>query len=172
MSWYRVASSYAITRYWPAVLLGWFSLGLLLHFLSPSWDQVAKDGDFAFMPPEMPSLQGQAWLDAGFPEQRSKSQLAIILARPESPLNEADLAIGLDVGRRLQHQLAQVCWQLAESAESSERRQQLLDKALESLHQSIELDQQLANNLATFSDNSTIRKNLDRLAIAYWDRSQ
>ena len=167
-----MASSYAITRYWPAVLLGWFSLGLLLHFLSPSWDQVAKDGDFAFMPPEMPSLQGQAWLDAGFPEQRSKSQLAIILARPESPLTEADLAIGLDVGRRLQHQLAQVCWQLAESAESSERRQQLLDKALESLHQSIELDQQLANNLATFSDTSSIRKNLDRLAIAYWDRSQ
>jgi hypothetical protein len=75
---YRVASSYAITKYWPGVLVGWLLVGLSLQWLAPSWDSVAKDGDFAFMPSSMPSIQGQAFLDAGFPENRVKSQIAIV----------------------------------------------------------------------------------------------
>jgi putative drug exporter of the RND superfamily len=172
MNRYRVTSSYAITKYWPAVLVGWLVLGVSLQWLAPAWETVAKDGDFAYMPATMPSLQGQAALDAGFPANRAKSQVAIILARPEGNLGEADLAVGLDVGRRLLHQLAEVSWKEAERAKSLGARQRLLDKAMESLNQAISLDEQLASILTQFGENAPIRRNLDRLAIAYWDRGQ
>jgi len=169
---YRVASSYAITKYWPGVLVGWLLVGLSLQWLAPSWDSVAKDGDFAFMPSSMPSIQGQAFLDAGFPENRVKSQIAIVLARPDSPLQEADLAVGLDVGRKLLHQLAEVSWKEASKTKSLSDRQRLLDKAMDSLNQAIGLDEQLAALLTQFGDDAPVRKNLDRLAVIYWDRGQ
>ena len=172
MNRYRVTSSYAITKYWPAVLVSWLVLGVSLQWLAPAWETVAKDGDFAYMPATMPSLQGQAALDAGFPANRAKSQVAIILARPEGNLSEADLAVGLDVGRRLLHQLAEVSWKEAERAKSLANRQRLLDKAMESLNQAISLDEQLASILTQFGENAPICRNLDRLAIAYWDRGQ
>ncbi len=172
MNRYRVASSYAVTKYWPGVLIGWTILGLLLHSFAPSWDSVAKDGDFAFMPSNMPSLEGQALLDAGFPQQRTKSQLAIILARPDAQLMEADLAVGLHIGRDLQHQLAHATWQLAEKSKSINERQTLLNKTLESLNQAIRLDDQLSSILTNFGEDSPVRRNLDRLAILYWDRGQ
>lgn len=169
---YRVASSYAITKYWPTVLVGWLVVGFFLQWLAPSWESVAKDGDFAFMPASMPSLKGQAWLDAGFPENRAKSQIAIVLARPEAELQEADLAVGLDLGRKLHHQLAEVCWKEASKIQSLPARQRLLEQALDSLNQAIDLDEQLAGLLVRFGENAPIRKNLDRLAIIYWDRGQ
>jgi hypothetical protein len=153
-------------------LLGWLVVGLFLQWLAPSWESVAKDGDFAFMPASMPSLKGQAWLDAGFPENRAKSQIAIVLARPEAELQEADLAVGLDLGRKLHHQLAEVCWKEASKIQSLPTRQRLLEQALDSLNQAIDLDEQLAGLLVRFGENAPIRKNLDRLAILYWDRGQ
>lgn len=169
---YRVTSSYAITKYWPGVLLGWLVVGLALQWLAPAWDTVAKDGDFAFMPSSMPSLKGQAWLDAGFPENRVKSQVAIVLARPQAELQESDLAVGLDLGRKLHHQLAEVSWKQAIKSESLSERQRLLDKAKDSLDQAIALDEQLSELLIQFGDNAPIRKNLDRMALIYWDRGQ
>jgi RND superfamily putative drug exporter len=169
---YRVTSSYAITKYWPVVLVAWIVVGVVLQSIAPSWDSVAKDGDFAFMPAGMPSLQGQAWLDAGFPDHRVKSQIAIVLARPSQPLQESDLALGLDIGRKLLHQLAEVSWQEGIKANSLADRQRWLDKALDSLNQAIALDEQLSEVLSQFGDQAPIRKRLDRSAIIYWDRGQ
>ncbi len=169
---YRVTSSYAITKYWPAVLLGWLAIGVALQWIAPRWDSVAKDGDFAYMPANMPSLQGQAYLDAGFPENRVKSQVAIVLARPQSELHEGDLAVGLDIGRKLHHQLAEVSWKEATKIQSLTGRQRLLDKAMDSLNQAIGLDEQLSSLLTQFGEHSPVRKNLDRSALIYWDRGQ
>ncbi len=82
-----------IVRRWVWVLGGWFVILALIHQIAPPWDRITRDGDFAYLPPEMTSVQGERLLDAAFPEGLSKSQVAIVAARADGPLNAFDFAV-------------------------------------------------------------------------------
>ena len=58
-----LALSRLITRYWPAVLLTWVVLLVVLRCLAPNWDDVTKDGDFQYLPADSPSVVGQEVLE-------------------------------------------------------------------------------------------------------------
>lgn len=83
-----------IARRWGWVLSGWASLAVLVLMAAPSWDDVARDGDFAYLPAQMSSVRGEKLLEAAFPDERSKSSVFLVLARRDGPLRPEDYSIG------------------------------------------------------------------------------
>jgi RND superfamily putative drug exporter len=82
-----------VSRHWIATLLGWAVLIVAIHQWTPNWDDVTCDGDFAYLPQQMSSVQGERLLQEAFPEGLSKSQVIFVLARRDGPLQPADYAI-------------------------------------------------------------------------------
>ncbi len=79
-----------ISRYWALVILAWIAGWWCLHSLAPRWDDVTRDGDLAYLPEQMPSVQGERLLERAFPSMRSRSQAVLVLARPDKPLSSDD----------------------------------------------------------------------------------
>lgn len=73
-----------------AVHTGWFNRLGWLPFRVPTWMDVAKDGEFAFLPNEMKSLVGERLLATAFPEDLLKSSVVIVVGRDKRPLRTAD----------------------------------------------------------------------------------
>ncbi|MBI3839497.1 MAG: MMPL family transporter, partial [Planctomycetia bacterium] len=80
-----------ISRHWGPIVLAWVTLAFALHALAPRWDQVTHDGDLAYLPENLPSTEGERLLAQAFPEQRAKSQIAIVVERPGTRLTMADM---------------------------------------------------------------------------------
>jgi putative drug exporter of the RND superfamily len=89
-----------VSRHWFAVLLGWAALLAVTVCFAPHWDDVTKDGDFAYLPAAMTSVQGERLLEAAFPEALSKSQVIFVVCRSNGPLGPPDY----DVADRLVEQ--------------------------------------------------------------------
>ena len=96
-----------IARHWPWVIGVWLMLAVALHLVAPRWNQITHDGDLAYLPERMPSVQGEMLLHGAFPNHRSKSQVAIVVERPDGPLEPDDLA--------LVERLAEKCQSLAQT---------------------------------------------------------
>jgi len=82
-----------VSRHWVLVMLAWAVLVVMIPRLAPRWDDVTKDGDFAYLPEAMTSVQGERLLEAAFPESLSRSQGILVVCRPRGPLQKPDLAI-------------------------------------------------------------------------------
>lgn len=82
-----------VSRHWLLVLLGWAVLVAACVGLAPRWDDVTKDGDFAYLPASMTSAQGERLLESAFPEALSKSQVILVVCRPTGALTEADYEV-------------------------------------------------------------------------------
>lgn len=82
-----------VARRWIAVLVGWAVVAGLIHAVAPRWDDVAYDGDLAFLPKTMPSVQGEKLFREAFPEALAKSQVILVIARTDGPLGDQDYQI-------------------------------------------------------------------------------
>ncbi|MCA9178021.1 MAG: MMPL family transporter [Planctomycetales bacterium] len=92
----------SVTRNWQVVLTFWAGLTLVLGLVAPSWDQITNDGDFAYLPADVSSVQAEKILEEAFPRDRAKSQVAVVLFRKDGPLDESDLGhVAYDMARRL-----------------------------------------------------------------------
>ncbi len=80
-----------VARHWLAVLACWVAIMVVTHWFAPRWNDVMHDGDFAYLPANMPSVEGETMMSRAFPAQKSKSSVAIIIARSDSRLGPADL---------------------------------------------------------------------------------
>src|SRR5690348_17159944 len=80
-----------VTRHSRSVLALWIVLAVGLHLVAPRWNDVIRDGDLAYLPASMPSSRGAQLLGAAFPEERGRSEIAVIVERPSTPLSTADL---------------------------------------------------------------------------------
>lgn len=88
-----------IARHWVAVLLVWVVAALSIapraqravgiHF-TPTWDEVTKDGDLAYLPPRMTSVRGQKLYVEAFPDNKSRSEIVVLGERTDG-LQQADL---------------------------------------------------------------------------------
>jgi len=81
-----------ISKYWLFVILAWVVILVAVRATAPSWDAITQDGDFAYLPDDYPSVRGQELLNKAFPEDRTKSQLVFVIARPDAQLDLADRA--------------------------------------------------------------------------------
>ena len=82
-----------ISKSWWLIILFWIALVAVSKTFAPAWDDVTNDGDLAYMPDEMTSVVGERLLEQAFPDGRSKSEMVIIVSRPDQTLTEADQAI-------------------------------------------------------------------------------
>lgn len=83
--------SHFVTRYWPLIFVGWLAAFAIFHFAAPPWDSVARDGDFAYLPDTVASVQGEKLRAAAFGRSNAQSEVVIVLARRDGPLTQADL---------------------------------------------------------------------------------
>jgi RND superfamily putative drug exporter len=80
-----------LSRHSLLVIVCWLVAATAIHLVAPSWSQVAKDGDLAYLPANMPSRLGEALLHDAFPAEKAKSSVALVVARHDQPLQRADL---------------------------------------------------------------------------------
>ena len=84
-----------VARHWMLVILAWIALvgGLKVaqrNNFTPRWDDVTFDGDLAHLPAHMSSMRGAELSKKAFPEDRAKSQIVLVVARPDAPLTPLD----------------------------------------------------------------------------------
>ena len=73
------------------VIAAWLGLAVALHLIAPRWNDVIRDGDLAYLPHSMPSVRGVQLLSEAFPDERGRSEMAIIVERPGGRLSTRDL---------------------------------------------------------------------------------
>ena len=88
-----------VARHWLLVLLAWVVVPVAVQLLAPSWDDVAQDGDFAFLPARMTSVRGEELIRRAFPDQEDKSDVVLVVARAHGRLQRADRAIADQLAR-------------------------------------------------------------------------
>lgn len=79
-----------VSRHWVAAIAVWGLIGAGLHLAAPSWESVARDGDLAYLPPEMTSVQAERLLARAFPQYQGRSQFVLICVRERGRLNSHD----------------------------------------------------------------------------------
>jgi putative drug exporter of the RND superfamily len=179
-----------VSRHWLLVVLGWVVAVALLRVWAPAWDDVTQDGDFAYLPAEMPSVVGEHLLTKGFSENRPKSQIAFFVLREDGALERDDLHVAYDLARRLKnlHAVAALSRgrSLAEQAERLRqegqeglaeqeqlRAQSQFEKALLSLDEAVRLDENMAEyeaERAAAEDGQQSAVTVPRLAEVYYNR--
>jgi RND superfamily putative drug exporter len=79
-----------IRRPW-VVVFAWVAVTAALYCFAPRWDQVTKDDDVRFFPPDSLSVIGQDLLERGFARDASSSQLVLVYERKNSHITQDDL---------------------------------------------------------------------------------
>jgi putative drug exporter of the RND superfamily len=97
---FSILSRFVINRPW-AVILGWLVVTAGLHQIAPHWDQVTKDDDVRFFPPDSLSVIGQDLLERGFPADASSSQLVLVYERKHALVTPDDLRYIDEVATKL-----------------------------------------------------------------------
>ncbi|MEX2142504.1 MAG: MMPL family transporter [Pirellulales bacterium] len=86
-----------VTRHWLPVILAWAALAVVLRLLAPEWNAIAHDGNMAYLPAGMTSVQGEQLLREAFPQNRAKSQVIVVVARDLAPLTDDDKDVAADL---------------------------------------------------------------------------
>ncbi len=89
-----------VERHWPAILVLWliaFLAGLGVHLRwygkgVPNFREVATDGEFTFLPPDMQSLVGERLQASAFPDDLLRSIVVVVVWRHNKDLLEEDYA--------------------------------------------------------------------------------
>jgi RND superfamily putative drug exporter len=92
---YRLLGN-SVIRLWPAILLGWVIALVALKLAAPNWQDVIEEGEFAFLPHEMPSLAGERQYEDAWGEPFA-SNIALVVRRERTKLNEQDRDFIVDV---------------------------------------------------------------------------
>ncbi len=179
-----------VSRYWLLVLTAWLIAIIVLRSVSPVWEEITEDGDFAYLPAGMPSVVGEELLSRGFPHNRAKSQIAFFAIRDAEPLDQEDWSVAYDLARRLKNLHAVAAYHQAEqgqieghaeetAAQRADREQMVArewEKALDSLDEAIRIDDILAAyeekrlEAAAAGEPGAPRKPAERLAELYFNR--
>jgi RND superfamily putative drug exporter len=88
---FSLLSRFVIGRPW-VVILAWAILAVALRVSAPRLDQVTKDDDVRFFPPDYASVIGQELLERGFPQDASSSQVVFVYERRNGHLGQEDKA--------------------------------------------------------------------------------
>jgi RND superfamily putative drug exporter len=103
-----------VSRYWCLVVVFWIALVAITLRNAPRWDDVTNDGDLAYMPVEMPSVRGEHLLEQAFPDDRSRSEMVLIVSREQGELTEQDQQIVQRLACRLSNLLGVNNYQASE----------------------------------------------------------
>ena len=161
-------------RIW--ILLIWMVIAISIRSIAPTWNEVAFDGDFEYLPAQMSSVEGGRLLDQAFPEARSRSQIVLVLGRESDSLNKEDEIVSFDLLRRLHHRYGEVCWKRAiELGYEGGPTDQTTGGswaalARESFDRAIDADENFYARIGDQLPEALPNPREPRMAIAYYDR--
>jgi putative drug exporter of the RND superfamily len=92
-----------ISRHWLLTIALWAVFAVVLHGVAPRWNDVTHDGDLAYLPDRMPSVQGERLLAEAFPKQLAKSQIAVVLERRTGALEPPDFQLADQLNDRFEN---------------------------------------------------------------------
>lgn len=170
----RWAGTVIRRRIW--ILLAWITLAIVIRSAAPTWDEVAFDGDFEYLPAEMSSVAGGQLLDAAFPETRSRSQIVLVLGREKEKLTKQDEIISFDLLRRLHHRYGEICWKRAidlgytGGSTDGTPAGNWAALAKESFDRAIDADENFYSRVGELLPDKAATPTEPRMAIAYYDR--
>src|SRR5262245_18849406 len=81
----------AVSRHWRLIIAVWVLAAVALHLAAPRFSDVTHDGDLEYLPPTTDSVAGERLLREAFPQEAGKSQLVLLVERPDGPLSTEDL---------------------------------------------------------------------------------
>ena len=64
-----------------------------LKLIAPRWDDITRDGDFAYLPPTLTSVRGKELMDKAFPELTAQSNIVFVVALPGGRPTADDTAV-------------------------------------------------------------------------------
>lgn len=169
-----------VIRFWYVILIAWIVVAAGVRLSAPKWSSIAYDGDFEYLPADLPSVAGGKLLDRAFPDERARSEIIIVLSRDDEPLIESDEYVALDLQRRLSHRLAeasiakakQLGWKGGIPKEGT-RIEELLIRARKSLDESIKADARFYEKFIDCLPQTAVPTPTEpRMAVAYWDRGE
>ncbi len=171
--------AHVVTSRWRWVLLAWLVVTVSLRLAAPAWNDVAYDGDFEYLPADMPSVEGGQLLDKAFPGERSRSQIVLVLGRDADSLTKTDQIVGLDLLRRLYHRLGETSWQRAIEygytggpPDETSPWSHWIEQARDALDHSIAADEEFYELIADQVPEDAPSQYEPRMAIAFWDRGK
>jgi RND superfamily putative drug exporter len=74
-----------VSRQWLPLLVGWILALVVLWVIAPPLKSVIEDGDFKFLPKDMPSVQAEKLFRNAFENDLLKSSIVIVVQRENSP---------------------------------------------------------------------------------------
>ena len=111
-----------ISKNWLLVIIVWLIVVVGVRRTAPRWDDVTYDGDLAYMPAYMSSVKGERLLDDAFPNGRSKSEIVVVFARQDGPLETEDLEVADSFAGRLQNLVGVAALQKARTLTETEKQ--------------------------------------------------
>ena len=81
---------FLIVRHAPIILIIWGAVLGVLLWTAPRWHDTVLDREFAYLPKDSPSQQGEAMFKQAFPDQYYPSNFAIVVYRPDEVLSRVD----------------------------------------------------------------------------------
>ena len=80
-----------VVRFWPAWLAGWVLLLLASSWAAPDLDDVVTSGEFAFLPTDSPSRQGEALFEKSWGETVPSRVVIVVNCKADDDrLNDDD----------------------------------------------------------------------------------
>lgn len=70
-----------VVRYWQIFLTCWVLALVGISYAAPEWSSVVQNGEFAFLPEDSPSLQGENLFKLAFPDDLLASSIVIVVRR-------------------------------------------------------------------------------------------
>ena len=82
----------AVPRIWPLLLVGWFLILVGLDAVAPEWKGVIRDGEFRYLPADVPSRRGEELFRIAFSKNQLGSSVVLVVRREsgEDGLTEED----------------------------------------------------------------------------------
>lgn len=84
-------------RWW--VIVAWMAVVVGLRVIAPDWSEVAIDGDLRHLPADTTVVRGGELSARAFPDDKAKSQIVLVFARPDEELSIADRQFAFDLAR-------------------------------------------------------------------------
>lgn len=73
-----------VSRFWALLICAWVALLAVLLNIAPPLSSVLQEGEFAFLPSDSPSLVAERLQQRGFPGDRARSHIVVVIRRPGS----------------------------------------------------------------------------------------
>ncbi|MEZ6044626.1 MAG: MMPL family transporter [Planctomycetaceae bacterium] len=127
---------------------------LLLWLAAPSFKSVLREGEFAFLPADSPSLEGERLLAEAFPQIKTASQIVIVANRTTNgePLRDEDKSF---LTEKLVPQLEELVESQGGYAESLATVEEAAEEPAET-EETSETEQSTAGSSASEEENTTL----------------